>query len=783
MLGAWYVGAASWRRGFRSLIFLGLVAGLVGGVLIGALAGARRTESAYDRLLTASGGPHEVLFATADSARIESFLDQSPSVARYAPAAGLIGRRAPQEDWYSLYAPSKSPEIGHPVLERGRLPRPDRADEVYITLRTAQNTGLKLGDQINFDSYSRKQTSVVINNPWTPPAGARIAARVVGIVRDPTDAQLSQTIKIVYGTRAFAREHAGDATFTMLAIWLKGGPNDAPQFERELAQFAQTLPDNTIPFSATSSLDDANAANHSAHTVAIGLAIFTVVAALAGLIAMVQATRRYFARDDNDSRALLALGATRYDRTATSVIGMLPAIVIAPIAAVVIAYASSYAFPLGATRTLEPDPGFHADVFVLGVGAVAWLLVTIVLTATIAWGTSATRARPARAGSSGRAVDNASGATALPASIGVRFAFLPGARARTLRRTAIAGAVIAVVGVVGSSVFASSLHGLTATPARYGLAFDVSLEIPTVGSEPVLASLMGNPDLSAISEVRSGDVDVEGRTVTAYAVVPRKGSINAVVRSGRLPRSSQEIALGPKLLADAHKHVGDTVNITSGANTQRLKIVGTTLSPESQSNAFNAEAVLSPTALLHNSPNLGVEVLGRIRPGANHREVIDALDRQFPYAVSDESLPRAPGPIRNLEQIVRLPLVLALFFALLGAAAIGQAVFATTGERRRDLAVLRALGFTRRQVRVVVGAAASSFGMLALALGIPLGILAGKFGWAAVAKQVFVDPAMQIPALAVVAIGVGFLAFAGVVALLPARLALRRSPGAALRSE
>src|SRR5262249_26894951 len=151
--------------------------------------------------------------------------------------------------------------------------------------------------------------------------------------------------------------------------------------------------------------------------------------------------------------------------------------------------------------------------------------------------------------------------------------------ARTLRRTAIAGAVIAVVGVVGSSVFAASLHELTATPARYGLAFDVSLEVPTVGSEPVLARLVSNPDLATVSEVRSGTVDVDSHGVTAYAVVPRKGSIHPVLRSGRLPRSTREIALGPKLLADAHKHVGQTVTLTSGTNTERVKIVGSTLSP------------------------------------------------------------------------------------------------------------------------------------------------------------------------------------------------------------
>ena len=49
--------------------------------------------------------------------------------------------------------------------------------------------------------------------------------KVVGIVRDPTDAELSQTMKLLYGTPAFARKYGDEAASTLVGVWLKGGPN------------------------------------------------------------------------------------------------------------------------------------------------------------------------------------------------------------------------------------------------------------------------------------------------------------------------------------------------------------------------------------------------------------------------------------------------------------------------------------------------------------------------------------------------------------------------------
>jgi hypothetical protein len=786
MSGAWYVGRAGWRRSFRALLFLGLVAGLVGGVVLGAVAGARRTSTAYDRLLHASGNPEEVLFLTADSPEIPRFLRDHPEIVdRFAPATGMIGRRIPQQDWYSVDAPEDWGTFGLSFLRRGRFPNPDRADEVLITGRTASNTGLDVGDTFSFNAYKRSQTPEILRDPWTTPRGAHITAKVVGITRDPTDAQVSQTIKVMYGTPAFAREHHEDSTFTLYAVWLKGGPSKAPVFEQALSDYAREARVSSL-LDVVSSRDDADAADHSARAVAMGLAIFALVGGLAGVITVVQATRRYVARADDEQGVLVSLGASRADRAATQFVSAVPFLVVAPFVAIAIAYASSALFPIGSTRVLEPQPGLRADLPVYAFGALAWLGFLAAMTAVVAWAGTSTRQRAARARRTRGVIDNASGPSALPASIGIRYALVPTTPRSTLQRMALFGLVVSVVGVVGCGVFAASLRELTHTPARFGLAYDISVELPSSGSEPVVDQLASDPDVAAVATMHCNNIDVFHRARNACSVKPRAGTVTPVIRTGRLPRDATEIAVGPKLLSAMHEHVGGITSVQTPNGSHDVRIVGTVLSPDAESSEFNAEVVVTPDAL-HDftaDPTFDtVEAIARLRPGVDRDKVLSRLDAQFPYGVSDESVPGAPGPIRNLEQIVRLPLILGLFFAILGAAAIGQALFMTSRQRRSDFAVLRSLGFTRRQVSLLIASSSTTFAVLALLIGVPLGIVAGRAGWSAVADNLFVAPAVRIPVIATVFVALGLLGFATLLALLPGRLLARLSPGEALRTE
>ena len=82
-----------------------------------------------------------------------------------------------------------------------------------------------------------------------------------------------------------------------------------------------------------------------------------------------------------------------------------------------------------------------------------------------------------------------------------------------------------------------------------------------------------------------------------------------------------------------------------------------------------------------------------------------------------------------------LPLALAAFLTLLALAAVGHALSIGVRRRRHELAVLRALGLTRRQSRLVIATQASLLALIGLAFGIPLGVALGRTLWRAAADM------------------------------------------------
>src|SRR5207237_593940 len=61
-----------------------------------------------------------------------------------------------------------------------------------------------------------------------------------------------------------------------------------------------------------------------------------------------------------------------------------------------------------------------------------------------------------------------------------------------------------------------------------------------------------------------------------------------------------------------------------------------------------------------------------------------------------------PTAVVDLGHLATMPLVLAVFFGLLACATVAHALVTTVRRRRYDLAVLRSVGFTRRQSRIAI---------------------------------------------------------------------------------
>ena len=104
-------------------------------------------------------------------------------------------------------------------------------------------------------------------------------------------------------------------------------------------------------------------------------------------------------------------------------------------------------------------------------------------------------------------------------------------------------------------------------------------------------------------------------------------------------------------------------------------------------------------------------------------------------------------------------------------------------RRRRDLAVLKTLGFTRSQVLRVVAREASAFAAVALLAGLPLGVLAGRQAWSVFATASGVSAQAAVPPLLVLVIIGVTLAIANLIAAAPGWEAARVRPATVLRTE
>jgi putative ABC transport system permease protein len=137
----------------------------------------------------------------------------------------------------------------------------------------------------------------------------------------------------------------------------------------------------------------------------------------------------------------------------------------------------------------------------------------------------------------------------------------------------------------------------------------------------------------------------------------------------------------------------------------------------------------------------------------------------------------------NLQSVAGLPLLPAGLAAFLGAVTVGNTITIFVRRRHRDLAILKTLGFKRRQIAAAVAWQATSFILVALAAGLPLGIVGGRWAWDLAAAQLQSAAPPVIPALAIALIVPAALIAGNALAAIPGRAAARVAPAISLRQE
>src|SRR5206468_3082553 len=104
-------------------------------------------------------------------------------------------------------------------------------------------------------------------------------------------------------------------------------------------------------------------------------------------------------------------------------------------------------------------------------------------------------------------------------------------------------------------------------------------------------------------------------------------------------------------------------------------------------------------------------------------------------------------------------------------------------RRRRELALLKTIGFGRRQVGATIAWQATTLAAVGLVVGIPVGLLVGRAVWRSVADGLGVATGATTPTVGLILTVLAALALANLIAFFPARNAARTRPAIALRSE
>ena len=271
------------------------------------------------------------------------------------------------------------------------------------------------------------------------------------------------------------------------------------------------------------------------------------------------------------------------------------------------------------------------------------------------------------------------------------------------------------------------------------------------------------------------------------------------VLSGHGLDGPAQIVLGPGTLAQIHQVVGATVPVGYGDTTPtRLRIVGTATMPAFGVGGVTGHPSMGTGAIVSyrlipasvrnqfdESPTGPNAIFVRLRPGVNPTAGRRSLD----HVAAELSLPsnygtavfsvQRPAEIVNYRSMGATPLILGVALATGAVTALGLTLIASVRRRRRGLAMLRTLGFTGRQLAACVAWQASVAVVIGLIVGVPLGIVLGRFLWDLFTREIYAVPSPVVPTLSIVAIAGGALVLANLVAAVPGRLAAQ-TPAALL---
>jgi hypothetical protein len=792
---------AKLRHRWRSWVAIAVLVSIVGGLVLAATAAGRRTEAAFPQFVATHGFDTDE-YATRPVPKVADLPGVTSAVELVSPFSGqptcaCIHPINPT-DFGVVFSPPKGRSPFK--LVSGRLPDPSAPDQVLASFTLEQDYGLHLGSMIRVPLYARSQAAAYndATGAEPKPTGPTVDFHVVGFDASEFEFPSGTTPSYdLFTTPAFAKTLIPrTAAGYVYLVSLRGGQADLSRFNAAAVSLRAAGVEGGQDEDGM-----ATAIATSIHPQAIGWWILAILAALVGLAVVGQALARQSRVESEDYPTMAALGA---DRRQLVVLGMAQTLVmglVGALGAVVVAFLLSPIAPLGEARIAENSTGFAFDAPVLLLGALGTLVVVLVLGLWPAL--RAARARraddhPILSGPSVVVTQLAAAGAPPSAVIGVRNALerKTGGVAVPLG-SALLGTVLAVLALAGTAVFGASLSHLTATPRLYGDTFQLNFTDPSNGKpDPVLLkSLEHNGAVTGITEGDATEILVNKVVVGTVAGTAVRSQLLFSTVAGHLPANDHQIGLGASTMRLVGAHVGSLVHVavTLPSGKKRsgtFQVVSQVSFPVLGGAVSLGTGAIITTAGYQNTlcpagpqraacisgalaTSNGGGMLVRVVPGPRGRA---AVSHYLDAYRSTTALAVTPTSLVNFGEAVNFPLIFGVMLAVVGAATLAHLLVVSVARRRREIGLLKVLGFVNRQVAATVSWQATTLALIGIVVGVPLGVVAGEAVWNAFANNLGAVPISVVPVWLVVTLAVGVLAVANLLAIGPALVATRSKP-------
>lgn len=599
---SWRLGWMRWRTGERrGALAIVLMVGISGGVVLAAIAGARRTDTAFERMLTATAA-EDVLISPSANTGLDRFYDDIRDLPGVIASAEMVGYNlAPTQEnrevnFQGAFCGVDGAllrDVARPVLLAGRAPDPSESREILVNESFADGYDLQVGSTIPMQASIAGPDGGVTNvvTSFTVTGIARFPGEVVPVSANDAAANF-------YLTPAYHRELGRPEllAYSGLLVRLADGA-DARAFADAADEVAARHPETGGQLFIQLQQTRNQTVARAIHPQAVALQGFAALAAVLGLLIATQAIARRMHAETDHASVLRALGATRSVLIGEALVWVTTAVVAAALVAVGVAILLSPLMPIGPARLAEPHRGLELNVAVLGIGALLIVTATVAGAAWPAW--RAAQAATSRVAASLRPSRVAMAATRLGATLtlvtGLRFAL---ERARSRRSTPVRGAMVgisvAVLALSATAVFAANVERLLTDPRLFGQTWDVAIDgqFNALDSEALADVAAHDPSLEAYSGGVYGEIKIGGVVVPAVGLDPMKDGVFPTLLSGRAPIGPDEIVLGAKTRRRAAADERDgMIEIAANGRTRRVRIVGTAVFPAL------GQGLFTPTAL------------------------------------------------------------------------------------------------------------------------------------------------------------------------------------------